>query len=401
MRRGLSPLWLPLAALAGGAVSWAVLHAVGARGDQHGAVPSATVPPQHYSLAEARALSRTSGLPILLLVTPPQATCPPAEMLATTVFAREGLARIAQCAVPARMVLDVRSPSPEAKEFASRHAEFVLPCVFVLSADDEVLHRQEGRLYPPYDVKGCPLEGDWGPLLTVEDLCDLVDRAVGRQQRDDRFLALQSDEAAVLVRQAGILLRRERSEEARTVARRAAAAPLDVTSGPALARLLTHLGEDELAAHVLRFLWSAPGDPGNRRRWALALRRIEEPKRRGASGPVQPPDLVTLQREAAADQDLALEGMVRVEQARRDLDRGVRWSAEEHMAWFVAHPEALAGTDSETAETLGRLAGLAQALERTDLALRWAEELMRRFPDRSDVQAWKHGLFDQLRHSRG
>jgi Tfp pilus assembly protein PilF len=361
---------------------------------------TAGVSARTHNLTEALVLSRRSGLPILLLVAPPQSRCPPAEMLACTMFAPAGLERVATCAIPTRLEVDVNDPTSEARVFVKRHAEFVLPCLFVLSADEEVLLKQESRLYPPYDVDGAPLEGDWGPLLTVGDLCDLVDRALGRQQRDDRLLAVASDDPKVLVEQARILYRRDRADAARSAARRAAAGPLDASAGTALTRLLTRLGEHELAAHVLKLLWASSGDAGRRGRWVLALHRLGE-----AAGPrgdaASLPDLATLRREAADAHDYVLEGLVRAEQGRRDFARGMRLVAEQQVDWFAEHPAAFAGPDCETAELLSRVAGLAKAVGRTQLAVRWTEELMRRFPDRSDVQELKHGNYDRLRTSRG
>jgi hypothetical protein len=401
MARWRRRLGLATAALALAAAAWAVFR----RGREPDAaappVLVAVVAPRVHTLAEARDVSRRSGLPILLLLAPPRSHCPPARMLANTLFDEPGLARLSACAVPARLIVDTAALSPEAQAFVGRHAETVLPCLYVLGPDDDVLLRQVSRLYPPYDVEGCPLEGDWGPLLTLDDVCDLVDQAVGRERREDRLLAVPSERADVLAEQARILFRRERLDQARATARRAAAAPFDAASAPALARLLTRLGEPALAAHVLKSLWAAPGAAAQRRRFALALRRLEEPGARGARDPNEPPDLDTLQQDAAADRDLVLEALVRVEQGRRDLARASRFTAEGHVDWIAAHPAVLAGSGCETAELLSRVAGLARALGKTELAVRWSADLMRRFPDRSDVQELKHGNFDRLRSSRG
>lgn len=362
-----------------------------------------TAPPRDgrlLPLPEAERVSREAGVPILLLVTPPCRTCPPGELLRAQLCQPDVGASLAQRCVPALLEIDQGAPSEAAAAFLRRHPELVLPAVLVLTAEGDVLHRQVGSLYPPYDLEGAVLPGNWGPLLAPAALADLVEQALARARREDQILAdpAQPPPQSLLVEQARILWRRDRLPEAGALAARAAALPSQGEAGRALVHLLRRLGDDARARELAQRLLGSPCEAATRRRLTLALHQLGPAG--GGRAVASLLSLEALQAEAGQAGDTAFEALVRAERCSAAIVRGDRRSADEQVTWIVANLAALEGEDCEGAAALARFIRFAKDLGRPGDAALLAEHLIRAYPDRPESQDYKHGGLDALRRER-
>ncbi len=392
---------VPVAALLAGAGGTLALLRLGpgARPAAGGAAlaPAAAL----RSWPEARQASRDSGLPVLLLATAPCSICPPGTHWRNELSRPEILRALSGACLPALLEISHASPSVEAAAFMEGHPDLPLPCLLVLSPQGDVLHRQIGSLYPPYDLKGQPLPGAWGQVLRAEELLALVDRSVGRQEREDRLLAARATDAdgALAVEQARVLFHRDRRALALERALEAAGRPLQAADGLALARLLRRLSHPEAALAVLEGVWGGPAQPAERRRVALALLELTDLGDRARRARL--PTLEALRQEATAAQDVAFEACVRADEAQVSITRGNRAEADAHVDWLRQRSDDLEEPACEAAGALRRFVDLAKGLGRAGDAAVFVEALLRRFPEREEGIEFRHGLLDELRQLPG